>query len=212
RISIQSPAMQVLGIVGGVASGKTLASGIFSDLGAVVLNADEIGHQVLRDPEILEAAQLRWGDGILDTNGQIDRRRVAAIVFADTPAAAGELQFLENLTHPQIARHLRKRLDHLAAGGTKQVVLDAALLLKTAWRELCDVIVFLETPYEIRQKRASARGWHSNELGRREARQLPLDFKRSEADLILDNSGTPEQLRQEIQRHWDSLFTPNTPK
>ena len=73
--------MQVLGIVGGIASGKSLAAGIFEELGAVVLSGDHFAHQVLREADILSAIRDRWGDAILDDAGEVDRPRVAAIVF-----------------------------------------------------------------------------------------------------------------------------------
>ena len=201
--------MHVIGIIGGVASGKSLAAQIFADLGAEVLSGDQIGHEVLGDPEVTAAARDRWGETILDGAGQIDRSRLAAIVFRD--GDENELRFLENLTHPHIAHRLQEAIDDLSARGVRAVVLDAAVLLKAGWDEMCDGIVFLDTPLEIRQAFALNKGWDETELARRESNQFPLDVKRSRADWILDNSGSAEKLRAEIIRFWDSQFESDLP-
>lgn len=197
--------MQVLGIVGAVASGKTLVSSILEEFGAVVLSGDEIAHQVLREPEIVRAIRERWGDSLLDDAGDVDRGRLATIVFGETEAARKELEFLEKLVHPRVAQRLRKALDQLQAEAAKIVVIDAALLMETDWQRHCERLIFVDAPPEIRQKYAAARSWDAGELTRREARQLPLESKRSRADYVIHNTGNLDQLCQEISRLWDSL-------
>ena len=202
--------MQVIGIVGGVASGKSLAARIFADLGAAVLSGDQIGHEVLYEPAVIATVRDRWGDKVLNGEGQIDRSRLAAIVFGEEDDA--ELKFLEELTHPRIAHRLRESIDDLADRGTRAVVLDAAILLKTGWDKMCDRIVFIDTPREVRQARTLQKGWDETELARRELNQLPLEFKRTRADCVIDNSGSADQLRSEIHRFWDSQFESDMPK
>lgn len=204
--------MQVLGIVGGIASGKTLVSEVFGELGAVVLSGDRIAHEVLCEPAVLAAARDRWGDLVLDERGQVDRSQLAAIVFGETPTAREELGFLENLTHPQVHKRIRQALEQLREEEEVGVVLlDVALLLKTDWHPLCEKIIFLDTPLKKRQEYAVRRGWDAGQLARREACQLPLKSKRSQADFVLHNSGDLVRLREEIRRVWDSLLRPQMP-
>ena len=197
--------MQILGIVGGVASGKTLVSSILEEFGAVVLSGDQIAHQVLREPEIVRAIRERWGDSLLDDAGDVDRSRLATIVFGETEAAPKELEFLESLVHPRVAEQFRAALDRLQAEAAKIVVIDAALLMETGWQRHCDRLIFVDTPPEKRQKYAVSHSWDAGELARREACQLPLESKRSQADYVIHNSGDLDQLRREICRLWDSL-------
>ncbi|MBW8886031.1 MAG: dephospho-CoA kinase [Planctomycetia bacterium] len=92
--------MLILGLVGGIASGKSVVANVLRDMGAMVLDADQAGHFVLRDPKVIAELRTRWGDTILDSSGQISRRAVAKIVFAQGNEA--ERKFLEQLTHPRI--------------------------------------------------------------------------------------------------------------
>ena len=197
--------MQVLGIVGGIASGKSLVASIFEELGAIVLSGDRFAHQVLREADILTTIRDRWGDAILNDAGEVDRPHVAAIVFGETVDAPKELNFLENLTHPRIAQRIREELSRLCAEGVQVVVLDAALLLKTDWHQICEKILFLETPLSKRQKYAALRGWNAEQLARREACQLPLESKREKANFVVSNTEDLAHLRDEIHSVWDSL-------
>ena len=122
--------MLTLGLVGGVASGKSVVAGCFHDLGAVVLDADRAGHEVLREPDVIAALRGRWGDSILDSKGQISRSAVAKIVFA--PGNADDKRFLEQLTHPRIQMRLQQQLAQAQAvpQPPPAIVLDAALLFE----------------------------------------------------------------------------------
>src|SRR5262245_46108126 len=145
--------MLILGLVGGIASGKSVVANILRDLGAIVLDADQAGHAVLREPEIIKEAKDRWGDRILDPNGQISRRAVAKIVFAQGNDA--ERKFLEQLTHPRIEALLHEELDHIrnTPNPPAVVVIDAALLFEAGWDKLCDKILFVDAPRDLRLER-----------------------------------------------------------
>src|SRR5438477_12900597 len=106
RPPLGPPPMLILGLVGGIASGKSLVAECLRDLGAVVLDADRAGHAVLREPDVVAALVNRWGNSILDPAGQISRRAVAKIVFAAGNEA--ERKFLEQVTHPRIENLLRQ--------------------------------------------------------------------------------------------------------
>ncbi len=195
--------MRVIGVIGGVASGKSRVASLLAQLGAGVLDADRVAHEVLRSREVRQTLSERWGPKILGPDGQIDRGEVAAIVFGESAVAAGELAFLEQVTHPIIGRRLAEELSQLAASGAHQaVVLDAAVMLKSGWDKLCDHIIFVEASTEVRMARASARGWSEKEFTAREAAQESLDLKRERADVRVDNTGSLADTRAALEQFW----------
>ena len=197
--------MRVIGVVGGVAGGKSLVARQLARLGAGVLDADRAGHEALQLPRIEAAARKRWGRRIFGPDGRIDRPRLAEIVFADPPEGTREREYLEQLTHPEIGRLLRREAERLAASGSPAAVLDAPLLLEAGWDRLCDIVVFVDAPRELRLARARKRGWSEADFAAREGAQESLDLKRKRADVVLDNSGSPEQTQAQVERFWHSL-------
>ena len=196
--------MKVIGIVGGIASGKSLVTESLRELGACVLDADRIGHEVLREGEVRTAVRNRWGDAVFDADGEVDRRAVARIVFTKSPAGKRELAFLEALVHPWIGQRLQEQIRELAEQGCPAVVLDAALMIKAGWDRYCDFVIFVDTPKEQRLERARTRGWSEEEFDAREDAQESLDRKRNRADLVIDNAGSPQRTVAQVQRLWDS--------
>lgn len=196
--------MKTVGLIGGIASGKSAVAEEFERLGAVVLNADRAVHQILEDERMIAQLVERWGPDILTNSGQIDRARIAQIVFAGNDAAP-ERHFLEKLTHPLIAADFQRQIAEFSQTSTPCVVVDAALLLEAGWAKMCDAILFIEVEHSRRLERAiSTRGWTVQEFAKREASQLPIEEKRARATHVLDNSGTREELRAEVQRFWNS--------
>ena len=198
--------MKTLGLLGGIASGKSLVAKKLQDLGAVVLDADRAGHEMLRLPNVKDAARDRWSASIFGSDGEIERKRLAAIVFAPTDDGRRELAYLEKLTHPQIGRRLQDQLNLLRQQGVQVAVLDAPVMLKAGWDRFCDQIWFIDAPYEVRLKRAKSRGWTEAEFRDRELAQEPVERKRELADLVLDNSGEVEYTERQIERFWHSLI------
>ncbi len=198
--------MHIIGIVGGVCSGKSLVARQLRGLGATVLEADAIGHEVLRQEGTEAAARRRWGDGIFGPDGRIDRRRLARIVFAPPPHGPRERKYLEELTHPEICRLIQRRTRELAIGGAKLVVLDAPLLMEAGLDDFCNTIIFVDTPSQIRTARARSRGWNEEDFAAREGAQDSLDSKRAKADVTIDNSGTPESTKAQVERWVHSLI------
>src|SRR4051812_12885582 len=123
--------MYVLGIVGGVASGKSAVAQAFANRGTAVLDADQVGHEVLLDPEVVAALRQRWGDAVIGMDGQIVRGQVARRVFGDDPVAVREREFLNSVSHPRIRARLRDQLEELRTKNTSVAVIDAALLYET---------------------------------------------------------------------------------
>jgi len=197
--------MILIGILGGVASGKSEVSRRLRSLGAAVLDADCVGHAVLREAEVRQAVQRRWGEAVLDAAGEIDRRKVAEIVFAAAPESRAELTFLEQLTHPLIGQRLQEQLAELHREGVRAAVLDAPVMLKAGWDRMCQRIVFVDAPRDVRLARARQRGWTEADFAAREAAQESLETKRSRADVTLDNSLTRQHLYAQVDRFWRSL-------
>jgi dephospho-CoA kinase len=197
----------IIGLLGGIASGKSLVADCLEELGAGVLDADRMGHEVLRLPEVRKAVGMRWGDAVFDAAGEVDRKALAKIVFDPSPTGRDSLQYLEQLTHPKIGQLLRQEAEALAASGRhKALVLDAPVMLEAGWHTLCDQILFVDAPREVRLGRARARGWSEADFTAREAAQESLDVKRQHADAIIDNSGSTESTRAQVTRLWHSLI------
>jgi dephospho-CoA kinase len=194
-----------IGLVGGIASGKSLVAGLLVDLGAGLLDADRAGHEVLRQTDVIAEVRARWGDKVISGDGQVDRAAVGRIVFGESETAVRERRYLEQITHPRIARLLDRRMNAYAAEGKPAVVLDIPLILESGWKDWCDKIVFVDAPREVRLARARQRGWSDAEFDAREAAQETLDVKRRQADVIIDNSGSQEFTLAQTERFWHSL-------
>jgi dephospho-CoA kinase len=201
--------MKTIGLVGGVASGKSLAAKFLVDLGAVHLDADRTGHDVLaEDTDVRQAIVDRWGAGIVATDNSIDRAAVARRVFAQTEGGAADRKFLESLLHPRIGRRLDQKRNEAAAAGKLAVVLDAPLLLEAGWGKMCDVVLLIDSPRELRLFRAKTRGWDEAEFNRREAAQWPVEEKRRLGDVVIPNRGSSDELRTAIAHFWAQNIHP----
>jgi dephospho-CoA kinase len=195
--------MMTIGLVGGVASGKSRVAQTLVELGAGLLDADRAGHAVLdADAEVRQALCERWGDAVVSADGGVDRKAIARRVFGKIPAAATEREFLEGLLHPRIRERLEAEARNLAAAGRAAVVLDAPLLLEAGWKSFCDIVLFVDAPRESRLSRAQKRGWSESDFDMREAAQWPVERKREAADAVIDNSGTEGELRTAVHAFW----------
>lgn len=196
-----------IGIAGGIASGKTLIAEQFAHAGAAVVSADALAHEVLEYDEVKRLARERWGDAIFSADGRVDHAALARIVFAPPPDGPRERKYLEQLIHPEVGRLVQKRLEALEQEGTATaIVLDVPLLFESGWGKLCDKIVYVEAPREQRLSRALARGWTQEDFQQREAVQDSLETKREQADLVIDNSGSPQQARAQVDAFCHRLF------
>jgi dephospho-CoA kinase len=186
----------VVGLIGGIGSGKSQVAAAFARHGARIIAGDQLAHAALRDPDVRARVAARWGEELLGADGEIDRRRLAAIVFAD-PA---ELKALEAITHPWIRQHIRAEME--AARQAPQVpliVLDAAIMLEAGWHDVCDRLIFIDAPRAMRLERlARQRGWTEKEVEARERAQLPLTEKAVRADHVLENSTSLEHLNRQV--------------
>lgn len=193
---------RIIGLLGGVASGKSFVAEQLQQLGAARLDADRVGHEVLLLPEVIAQLQARWGERVIGRDGNISRSAVAAIVFARTDEGREELKFLESVTHPLIGVRLREEAQRLAAAGSRYLVLDAPVMLKAGWDSLCDVILYVDAPQEVRLQRALARGWTNEQFAAREAAQESLETKRRHAQVVIENGGKPEETAVRLAQWW----------
>ena len=160
---------------------------------------------MLREPKVMQQARERWGAGIFDESGQIVRKRVADIVFGRDEASRQELAYLEQITHPRIGEKLRDQAVAAAATGKKLLILDAPVMLKAGWDTMCRWVLLVDAPLSQRLERARQRGWSQEDFHFREAAQEPLDVKRRRSDFVVDNSGSPEATKRQVERLWTQL-------
>jgi dephospho-CoA kinase len=198
--------MKLIGIVGGIASGKSFVSRAFQDLGAKWINADAMVHEVYRLPAVLQALTQRWGRDVLDQQGQLDRGLVAGIVFAPSDQAKSELQWLESLVHPLVKEQILRQLEEWRQDPqVSVVVLDAPVLLKAGWDQLCDELIFVDASASQRWTRVEARGWTREQWLQRESLQTPLAEKLARSTRTIDNNGPPEATRSQVHAIWQTL-------
>jgi dephospho-CoA kinase len=194
----------VVGLVGGMGSGKSAVAAEFARRGARVVSGDTLGHEALRQPGIRDLVARSWGPDVLDEGGEINRRKLGAIVFRDPP----QRQALEALVFPWIERGLHAAVAAAQADPQVPLVLvDAAIMLEAGWDQECDRIVYVHAPRDARLRRlAEQRGWTAKEVEARENAQMPLTDKVTRADYALDNSGPPEQLVRQVDDLWQLLL------
>ena len=195
---------KVIGLTGGIASGKSLVAAMFAELGAAVIDADAIAREVLRSPEVAERLRKGWGHETF-RDGRPDRARIAGIAFSDPE----KLKELTDWVHPPTLREMRAQLDRaLEDRGVPLIIIDAPLLIEADLAPWCDALVFVDAADPLRLARARAdRGWSDDELLRREAAQAPLAEKRARASVVLDNNGSAEDTRAAVAqlfRQWVS--------
>jgi dephospho-CoA kinase len=175
------PTPLVIGIVGGIAAGKSAVAAAFAAHGLLRIDADAHARAVADEPAVVDQVAAAFGPGVR-AGDRLDRAALARVVFADA-AARGRL---EAILHPRIRARILAELDAARAAG-RSALLDAPLLLEGGLSVYCDRVVFVDAPLALRQARASERGWSADELTRREATQLPLDQKRARASAVIDN-------------------------
>lgn len=203
----------LIGVAGGIASGKSLVTEQLRSRGAAVIVADQTAHNVLKLEEIKQAAKERWGDAIFGPDGEIDRPRLGKIVFAPPPTGPAELEYLEHLVHPRVRQLIRQQIDDLVSQPhTRAIVLDVPLLFESGWNEFCDIVLFVDAPREVRIQRAADRGWSAEEFDRREAAQLAVESKRQRAGLVIDNSGSKHATQAQVDKFWETFVEPAASK
>tara|TARA_Y100000590_G_C15723153_1_gene1014197 strand:+ start:1497 stop:2099 length:603 start_codon:yes stop_codon:yes gene_type:complete len=191
-----------IGLTGGMGSGKTEASRILSDLGADIIYADEVGHRAyLQNTETWQELVANFGEGILQADGEIDRRKLGAIVFSDRE----HLDKLNSIVHPRMYRMLQEMLRGFSENGAKVVVLEAAILIEADWLSLVDEVWAIEVPELVAVERIKLRtGLEEEEIRKRLRSQLTNEDRSKKADQVIDNSGDIDELRRKIDLIWST--------
>jgi dephospho-CoA kinase len=200
----------VIGLVGGIGSGKSRVAAALARRGGQVVAGDPLGHEALKQPAIRGRVVSRWGAGILGADGEVDRRKLGGIVFADAAAR----RTLEEMVQPWIGQRLREQI--AAAQSDRAVtfvVLDAAVMLEAGWEDAVDLLVYVHAPRPVRLSRvAEQRGWSLDEAAARQEAQLSLTEKAARADVAVDNSGSLGELEPQLDRLLARLGIDSSPR
>ena len=212
--------MIVIGVTGGVGTGKTTVANMMKRLGAVVLDADVIAHQVM-EPKRLAWREIvkAFGKGVLNDDQTVNRRRLAALIFRDEALR----RRLERIIHPRVLRQIKSRLRRLRRPSTSQVrvegrrsrrtravVLDIPLLVETGAQNLVDALVVVTAPPEVQRRRLKDKfGWTDEETRARIDAQWDLAAKAALADAVVDNADGVETTRTQVRRLWNRLVPRN---
>ncbi|MGH9895902.1 MAG: dephospho-CoA kinase, partial [bacterium] len=166
----------VIGIAGGIGSGKSEVARLLGEMGCIESHSDDNVREVLMQPEVRDTLVGWWGRAILNAVGEVDRSAVARIVFNDE----AQRRRLEGFVHPLVdAKRKKYWADAAAEGSVAAFVIDAPLLFEAGLDRRCDAVIFVDAPESVRQERVRAsRGWDAGELRRREKNQWPLESKR----------------------------------
>lgn len=200
--------LTVVGIVGKIGAGKSTVAGMLADLGAEVVDADRIAHEVLGGEAVRAAVRSRFGEGVVVADGSVDRRALAKIVFGPGPEHAAALRDLEAIVHPPVRERIAARLEAAARGtagaeGRRVVVLDVPLLVKSGWVDVCDVVVVLACDDGVRHGRLAGRFSPEQIAAREAAWDLhPPTGLPAEKTCSVDTSGDRAYTRVQVERLW----------
>ena len=199
----------IVGVTGGIACGKTTVSDLLAEKGAIPINADEIGHQLLKaDSRVINELTEAFGKEILADTGDVSRKKLGAIVFKDKAAR----ERLNSILHPLIIERSRRQARQLVTEDPDCIVLlDAPLLIEAGAYDTVDLIVVVTASAETQLQRtlerslAQGRPLTENEVQARIDAQLPLTEKVKYADVVIENDGTVAELHQQVEALWEEL-------
>ncbi len=194
---------RVIGLTGGIGSGKSTVSRFLAELGAVIIDADKIGHEVYRpDTDTWRKLVKTFGRGILAADNTIDGKKLGAIVFSNEE----ELKRLNAIVHPQITEIIKKQIDDYRRKDAKVIVLDAPVLLEAHAKNLTDEVWVVVADDDNVIKRAVARtGLREEQIRDRIRAQMSKTERIKNAQVIIYNDGTPEDLRGKIKKLWEQI-------
>ena len=194
--------MFIIGLTGGIGTGKTLAANMLEELGAAVVNADLLGHEVYEPrTEGWREVVAAFGERVVSADGGIDRRALGGIVFSDEAA----LRRLNEITHPRIYALAAERLDALKQQGKGVAVLEAALLIEAKWTGLVSEVWVVASPEgDVIERLGQRNGMDADTARARIGAQMPQSERVGYADAVLENSGSPEELDANVRELWNS--------
>jgi dephospho-CoA kinase len=193
---MMSERKRVIGLLGGIAAGKSTVAGCFARLGCAVIEADRTAHGVMEEAEVKEAIVREFGAGVLDASGRVDRKAMSQVVFSDGSALAR----LNGLIHPRVMAEVERLIGvYQAEEGVEAIVLDVPLLAEVGRLDLCDVLVFVEAEEAIRVERLRKNGkFDADELKKRENFQISLDKKKRLAHYTICNNSENSDVAEQV--------------
>jgi dephospho-CoA kinase len=197
--------MLLMGITGGIASGKTEVAKVFRRRGAVVLSGDQIGRKVVEsNKSVLRKLVTAFGEQIMREDGTLNRQRLGEIAFS---SARGRDK-LNKIVHPHLLKELRRRIRDFKRKGKRVVVVDAALICEWGLERELDLLVFVQSSRESKIRRLQRfKGYSRKEALDRIRSQLPDAVKKSRADFIIRNNGSLAELRKKALRTWEEIVS-----
>ncbi|MEM0676754.1 dephospho-CoA kinase [Corynebacterium amycolatum] len=195
--------MLKVGLTGGMGSGKSTVARRFAELGAVIIDADQIARDVVEpgEPALAELAEA-FGEGILLDDGSLNRGELAKRAFV----SAEKTELLNSITHPRIEQRTEEQFN---AAGDAIIVFDSPLLIEMGQSEAQDLVVVVHTPVEVRLDRlVESRGVDREDAKQRIAKQISDDKRLQCADVVMENSGTEEDLVRQVDRIWERIIQP----
>lgn len=194
--------MLVIGLTGGIGTGKSEVARLLERLGAVVISADQVGHQAYTPhSEIWQEVVREFGEAVVQPSGEIDRKKLGAIVFSD-PA---RLEQLNRIMHPRMARMVSDRIEQLRQAGTAVVVVEAALLFEAGWDSLVNEVWVTDAPEEAVVNRLKTRnGLNETEALKRVRSQLSRAERMERANVVVDNSSDRTALERTVRDLWEN--------
>ena len=194
--------MLVIGLTGGIGTGKSEVSHILQELGAVVIDADRVGHEAYKPrSEIWRAVVHSFGKEILGPSGEIDRKKLGNIIFRDQSAR----ETLNSIMHSKMADIIGEQIDHYRQEGNEVVVVEAALLMEAGWSSLVgEIWVTSSSEEEIVQRLRDRDGLSEEQIRDRIRSQLPFEERATQAYVVVENSGDKGELREKVESLWSS--------
>ena len=195
--------MLVIGLTGGIASGKSTVARLLAERGAVVVDADKLGHRAYqRGRPAFARVVAAFGPDVVGADGEIDRRTLGAKVFGD----ANALRRLTDIVWPAILALAKDEIAAARRAGAAVAVLEAAVLLEAGWQSEVDEVWAVAVPPQVAVRRATARdGVDAEAVRARIAAQLSNEERAAKADVVIENSGSPKALAERLRRQWRRL-------
>ena len=199
--------MLVIGLTGGIGTGKTQVSQTLEGLGAKIINADLLGHEAYKpNTQTWQEVIDTFGEDVLAPGGEVDRKALGAIVFADPEA----LQRLNAIVHPRIRRMVKDRIAESSADGQQVVVVEAALLVEANWTDLCDEVwMTISSEETVVQRLRDRDGLDEQAVFSRVRSQMGQSERARHADALIENDGTLSELRDRVKALWENRVVDN---
>ncbi len=193
----------IIGLTGGIACGKTTVAGLFQDFGAHVIDADSVGHRLLReDTSVKNKLVATFGASILDCQNEVDRSKLGSIVFGNPD----QLRALSKIVHPPIIERINADIAEKSSSAERSIiVIDAALLIELDLTYMVDFVVLVYADENIQMQRLMERGLSYEDAQRRIKSQMPSHEKTRFADFIIYNNGLLSNTAKQAEKVWRAL-------